>query len=191
MTAIHAVRAKDAHLVQAAIMYIVNACADRDTQAIRQIGIRQDQISRLAKFNARDLLANSDLAGAPVEVRIDEDAFDAWLAAVETAKQTDDLLMRCVAAEAPYPMMAFFFQISTRQYKKLCDFIGKTPPTGRTPRANADENLAIYNEIVDRDENISAQVILDIAERCDADVRVVWKELEPVLAHGIDAYQVA
>ena len=188
MTEYHVVRAKDVNLVQAAITYIVNACADRDIQAIRQIGIREDQIMRLKKFTAQDLLANSDLAGAPVEVRIDDAAFDAWLIAVENGKKTDELIMRCTATAAPLPMMQHFFHLSSRQYKKICDFVGVSPPTGRTPRANPEENLAIYNEIVDREGDITAGDILDIAERCAAEVRIVWKEIEPVLAHGIDGF---
>lgn len=191
MSSVYPVRSKDVHLVQAAITYIVSACADRDVQAIRQIGIREDQIARLTKFNAQDLLANFDLAGAPVDVRIDDEAFDAWLVAIERAKQTDELLMRCVAAEAPYPMMAYFFDISTRQFKKLYDFAGINPATGRTPRADPDSSLAIYNEIVSHVGDISAQDILDISERCGAEVRIVWKEMEPVLESGLEAYQVA
>lgn len=191
MTAIPSARAKDSHLVQAAILYIVKACADRDTQAIRQIGITEDQIARLTKLTAQDLLANADLAGAPVAVQIDAPAFDAWLSAVENARKTEELVMRCVSAEAPYNMMAYFFHISTRQYKKLCDFAGKKCQMGRTPRARPDENVAIYNHIAEHEGDITAETILEIAERCRADVRVVWKEMEPVLAHGIDAYQVA
>ena len=89
-----------AELVFQTLRYVCETLADGDIQAVLDLGLRMDQIARLARFSMNDLRHLSDVPTHFMDVTVNAECLDRVIAHLEAGDiNADDWITHPVAME--------------------------------------------------------------------------------------------
>jgi hypothetical protein len=134
-----------AELIFQALRYICETLAHGDVSAVVDLGLRTDQVARLARLSLNDLRHLSEVPAHFMDVSVNTECLDRVLAHMERNRARETLHDDLIRHGAPYPMMFSFTGMSTRDFaarRRLLDLTGTG--LGRPPAPTEDEEQHVW-----------------------------------------------
>ena len=175
---------KEVLLMQSFFVYVSRCLQELDSQAIRRLGLRHDQIQRISKMTTQELMHLGSMGGHCLSIKVDASCLDDVLSVLDTRLDHQALVEDCIRHDAPRVMMECFFGLSSRQYTKLRELCGMPPHAGRHKQATPEQASDIFDLWDSHQHGYSARVMLLMAVRLELSLRIVWDEFQ--VARGTD-----
>lgn len=170
-------RIERARLRQQVFLYIATCIRQGLAQDLRPLSIRPDQMRRIANLRANDLVELGELSGPSILFDIDPVALDDVFLALQEKQSRQAVIEQCLRRDAPRAMMQRFFGLSRHRYAKLRRELGLEAERGRSRQPPEKLQAEIHSLWDGSNSPRMAKSLLDIAERLEISLRMVWDEL--------------
>ncbi len=168
---------RDVRLTQSVLTYVADCLKDRDHAAIRRLNLRPNQIERLRRLSAMELLHLGEIALECLEVAIKPEMLDEFLRRLEERQRQEAVIAECLTRGAPRAMMTTFFGLSREKYVQLRAALGIRAGAGRAPTPPAAVERDLYERWIRLGACWSAPTLVTIAVETDVSLRVIWDQL--------------
>ncbi len=164
-----------AELVFQTLRYVCETLADGDIQAVLDLGLRMDQIARLARFSLNDLRHLSDVPTHFMDVSVNAECLDRVIAHMERSREREALHDELIRNGAPYPMLFSFTGMTNREFAARRRLLGMSGSgRGRPPTPSEDDEQRVWAAWQASAQKPLEARYLHVSETTGVPLNLVW-----------------
>jgi hypothetical protein len=159
------------------LILITRMAAQGDYPAMRQLGIRYDQVDKLQSLSTQEIQQMAMVSKARfVSIQVDPDALDTAIALGHKRVAQHNLIIAMLKAGASKTMMTQLFGMTSTQTTDLRRFIALPKSDGRPAIPNEQQQASLWQawqQLCHDEIDITGQ-LLDLHEKTGLRINAIW-----------------
>lgn len=163
------------------LILITRMAAQGDYPAMRQLGIRHDQIDKLQSLSTQEIQQMAMVSKARfVSIQVDPEALDAVIALGHKRVQHSNLINALLKAGASKTMMNQLFGMTSSQITDLRRFIALPKSDGRPAKPTGQQQDSLWQawQEIRHDKADATQQLLVLHDKTGLKINVIWLLLQ-------------
>lgn len=172
---------KEAQLTSAVMMYALRCVQEGDQRALRDINFGPAEVQALRELNMGDLCHLESIRAHFLEVALNRELYWPMLSHLKARRESEDVQLALIEADAPLDMMQTFFGTSGREYAKLRRTLLTKISIGRPSEPTESEIEKIWSAWRERkathdDALLPPDAYLAIHQETGVAMRAIWRQ---------------